>query len=263
MASAGWVSNRHSERCIQRAIEFALHSMQARGHLGALMKQWMPIASCEDAVDETGVDVPGDRRRRLKGSASSWGAAGEGASTDEAQFQLQVADFFGLFLLWALCTFVAVVVKLSSMLWAHRKRARGSARAERASAVGGKTMLTVETEGADTANGLEGGHKLAGDEPPSMLWRLFTSSEYPRGLDINNTSAMLRYLVKQDQGNKAALTKLEELLTMEKSQDTPRHETTKRRSKATDDKDESLDNAKREAGRAIMAKLRDAGGFGV
>ena len=135
------VSNSQSEPCLQRAIEFALHTMQVRGTIKALLKQWMPIASCDDdqpasgtaALDDDGTnsglatDGAGDGRRwrRLKGSS----AAGAGAGAENAaETQFQVADFFGLFAFWAVCTLLVVVVnvtkgyagKLAQMLRGHR-----------------------------------------------------------------------------------------------------------------------------------------------
>ena len=236
LASAGWVSNSRSEPCLQRAIEFAMHSMQARGITDALLKQWMPIVGCEDAIENGDGRrrlENGDGRRRLKGGAKGGGDAG-GESVSDMQFD--VADFFGLFSLWATITLLVVVAKLVDMLLAHRKRIRESAhalRAEDGSSVDGETVLRggAAPAGAnETAIALDLGPKrtprAADRRAPSLLpWGFLTSpnpSEYPQDLDINNTSAMLRYLVMQDQEHKAALAKLGEALTRSDGRDAGR-----------------------------------------
>lgn len=171
-SSAGWVTNFNSSRCVQRSIEYALHQMQGDGTLIQILAKYLPAAACGAASDEE----TEDGHRRLKGGSAGGDAAAAAAGADAgSEFTMPVKDFFGLFVVWCVATFIILSIKVGLHCFESRMR----------------KSKTATDEGGDDEGGFASAIEGAVD---AVFGKQHT--EYPPDLDIHNTTAMLRYLVK-------------------------------------------------------------------
>ena len=179
---AGWVTNLNNSMCIQRAIEFALHKLQGSGKLTEIFNRWMPIAACATAPpsQSTGRQLgefigaalnpaaytasPNRGRRRL---ATTGAVAASASGSDDDLTVMTPESFAGVFILWG-----AIVVSVCTF----------------------KIVANLYRSYAARKSGESGAHSisLAGPKGPA----------YPEGLDINDTSAMLRHLVLEAESSK-------------------------------------------------------------
>jgi len=191
-STAGWVTNvgTSSTLCVQRPIEYALHSLQADGTLDTIFNRYMQPGGCVPSGDPTcsaaasrrlqtdslgashvdgqGRAAPAQESRRL---ASSGGGGGVGATaasssngSDEALPQMTFENFWGVFVLWGCVASLVLLMRIGS----HYSPPLSH------------LFLTQDDS------------KAKEDEKDTYLP---DPSTYPKGLDINNQSAMLRFLV--------------------------------------------------------------------
>ena len=179
---AGWVTNLNSSLCIQRPIEYALHRLQGNGRLNEIFQQWMPVAACESGTSrrrlkevQGGVAAPSTAsavrahqpsRRRLVGTGGV-AAAAAGGEDDDGLVRMTPEQFLGVFILWGVVAVSVLAVKLGIDLYKHM--------------VSSKAVMPSS--------------KKNDDDKPDPLQLPGEGSMYPEGLDINNPSAMLRYLI--------------------------------------------------------------------
>ena len=162
-SAAGWVTNLQSEPCVQRAIEYALHHLQAEGTMGEIFDEWMPEGACTSSSSSSSgrrlstASEPYANRRRLSAGAGGRGGASSEGGGEPVEGQLILMDFLGLFALWGVMTIVCLIAHVM-MAWYDRRSKRN------------KTGSSEEEKGDDIAT-------IAPD------------------LNINDTSAMLRHLI--------------------------------------------------------------------
>jgi len=229
-ATAGWVTSTKAAACIQRPIELAIHLLQASGELGEMYSNWIPVSACaEEGAESTST------RRRLKNSGSSRShgrrlkggqnaAAASSGGADEGQ--MGVEDFTGLFVLWLSGTALALIVSASKGAFACLKRKRQRAHdrerklprveslgEEKVTAFSLTSTPAVLPEVAGplppppqnfpvTTSTEDVGHSWDKKPIPTLLDTVFGRNadtivpHFDPNLDINNNSAMLRYLIK-------------------------------------------------------------------
>lgn len=183
-SAAGWVSNFNSSRCVQRSIEYALHHLQSIGKLSELNARWLPAASCDAVETKSGgrrlhesTDEGATRRRLSKaGGAGGASAASSSSSSPEEDFTMHIREFFGIFVLWGAVTVAVLAIKAFSVLYHSRTRKPEDSLSKPAESIKDIVSGTLDT--------------VFGDSDAA-------SAEYPADLDINNPSAMLRFLVRR------------------------------------------------------------------
>jgi len=85
-SAAGWVTNLASEPCVQRPVEWALHSLTASGELTEVLNAWSPRAACPDEEEETssggGRSGRGAKGRRLQSADPAMGVDPDGVAAE-------------------------------------------------------------------------------------------------------------------------------------------------------------------------------------
>ena len=178
-STAGWVTAVNNSMCIQRPIEYALHLLQGNGKLAEIFAKWHEPAACEapssrrlEEVDSASRPAP-HRPESARRLASVAAVASASSGDDDGLTQMTPEQFLGVFVLWGAAAGCVILVKLGLIL--HNRFVMKEMRA---------TVATTTAEKPE--------HKDEVEEIPGM------GSSYPEGLDINNTSAMLRYLVLRE-----------------------------------------------------------------
>jgi hypothetical protein len=212
-SAAGWVTNFNNSLCLQRPIEYALHSLQADGTLDRLFQSWMPTAAClvtEQEVDgrrlaetsEGSVPTPAYAgRRKLSGRQVGHGrrlvsttvAASSGGGSD-ALDTMEVENFLGVFVLWFAVSGAILLIKCLAVL--AKRFGIGPAKVAQKVSSTDETDLDSVPEAVDVKPARKPSTAAAEEYQPDP-------SKYPPGVDINNVSAMLRYLIVQQEGNRA------------------------------------------------------------
>lgn len=245
-AGGSWATNLQSERCVPRAIDWAMQRLRASGELSELLRYYLPVAECApDEVEVTAVDDACRRRlsevdasvhepftppqarsplrRRLKSGPGADGADVSSAASSTSP-SMQLVDFFGIFFLWGVATATVLGIHATSLcvqrcserlrrrqeearVHPHASRRRTKQQSEedkqglaalriQASFRGQRARREVEekkssapvlkrkdtgliTKGLDNTFGVQGAKK----------------KNYPKGLNVGDNSAMLKYLV--------------------------------------------------------------------
>jgi len=206
-ATAGWVTSTKAAPCIQRPLELAIHLLQASGELQQMYSDWIPVAACTQDADETDETASTTRRRlrksgpgrshhrRLKGGGGGGGtvaASSSGGGTDEAQ--MGVEDFTGLFVLWLSGTALALLATAGKAVLARRRRAHDGS-------VGDSSSRQAHNNTQEMTTAEEPHTKTKLPPKPVLDTVRFgrnadaTTPHFDPNLDINDNSAMLRYLI--------------------------------------------------------------------
>ena len=209
-ATAGWVTSTKAAPCIQRPLELAIHLLQASGELQKMYSDWIPVAACDpdaDEADEADEAPSATRRRRLRkshfksgsgrshrrrlkgGGGGTVAAASSGGGTEEAQ--MGVEDFTGLFVLWLSGTALALLATAGKTVLARRQRAHDSSRRAHDST---QELPTAE-EHLPTKTKLPTKPVLDAVVGGNADVTTRSPPHFDPELDINNNSAMLRYLI--------------------------------------------------------------------
>ena len=170
LASAGWVTNKQGEACIQRAVDYAIHSLQARGRTNAIFSKWLPVRGCGEAAPSQSAPASNPTTgRRLEGDSVSHPAGRRlqedsgGGGDGGVEGQLALLDFFGLFAMW-------IAITAGSLIW--------------------HAVTVYWPKGQDRARPVDSPAKGV-----AVADIDYVPEAFPKDVDITSTQAMLRHVV--------------------------------------------------------------------